>query len=96
MSKALEDIAAERARQISQEGWTPEHDDAHEDGALAKAAAVYALHAVLGQFFVRWWPWDASWFKPTTGRRDLVKSGALIVAEIERMDRVASNTKPQA
>jgi hypothetical protein len=35
------------------------------------------------------WPggWDWSWFKPTTPRRDLVKAGALIVAEIERLDR---------
>ena len=29
----------------------------------------------------------AAWFKPTTPRRDLVKAGALIIAEIERLDR---------
>ncbi|MFD1747709.1 hypothetical protein ACFSDD_17660 [Salipiger marinus] len=35
------------------------------------------------------WPWDRKWWKPTTPRRDLVKAGALIVAEIERLDRAA-------
>jgi len=33
------------------------------------------------------WPWDASWWKPTSVRSDLVKAAALIVAEIERLDR---------
>lgn len=35
------------------------------------------------------WPWEWQWFKPTDNRRDLVKAGALIVAEIERIDRAA-------
>jgi hypothetical protein len=35
------------------------------------------------------WPWDLKWWKPTTPRRDLVKAAALIVAEIERLDRAA-------
>jgi len=29
----------------------------------------------------------AAWFKPTDPRRDLVKAGALCIAEIERLDR---------
>jgi hypothetical protein len=35
------------------------------------------------------WPksWDTSWFKPKGRRRDLVRAAALIVAEIERLDR---------
>lgn len=39
---------------------------------------------------MRLWPWDVSWFKPTNRRRDLVKAGALILAEIERLDRIAA------
>lgn len=37
----------------------------------------------------RQWPftWWLDWWKPTTYRRDLVKAGALILAEIERLDR---------
>jgi hypothetical protein len=37
-----ERIAAERRRQIEGEGWTPEHDDEHTDGALAYSAVAYA------------------------------------------------------
>lgn len=35
------------------------------------------------------WPWIKSCWKPTGRRRDLVKAGALIIAEIERLDRAA-------
>jgi len=98
---ALKDIAAERQRQIEGEGWTSEHDDKHRSGQLATAAAVYALTGSSagraswdrGQepsLTEQIWPWDWSWFKPTgNARRDLVKAGALIVAEIERLDRAA-------
>lgn len=35
------------------------------------------------------WPWPASSpFKPSDPRRDLIKAAALIVAEIERLDRM--------
>lgn len=37
MSKATDDVLAERRRQIEAEGWTDEHDDAHEVGELAAA-----------------------------------------------------------
>ncbi len=36
------------------------------------------------------WPWEGKWWKPTTPRRDLIKAAALIVAEIERLDRAAA------
>ncbi|WP_337264370.1 MULTISPECIES: hypothetical protein [unclassified Serratia (in: enterobacteria)] len=94
---ALADVMAERQRQISAEGWTPEHDDEHEDGELAIAAASYALQAGACPFgplynesdWPDFWPWDVRWWKPTNPRRDLVKAGALILAEIERLDRAA-------
>ena len=35
------------------------------------------------------WPWKRSWWKPGGVRRMLVKAGALILAEIERLDRAA-------
>jgi hypothetical protein len=93
-SVALEDIAAERHRQISQEGWTIGHDDEHAGGEMALAGASYALATVWPFHFwgcewvSRIWPWDQKWWKPGGGkRRNLVKAGALIVAEIERLDR---------
>jgi len=33
------------------------------------------------------WPWERKWWKPKDRRRDLVRAGALIIAEIERLDR---------
>ena len=87
---AASDVLAERTRQISAEGWTPAHDDAHFDGAIARAAASYALSSAgyphLGMDV---WPWSRDWWKPAERRRDLVKAGALILAEIERLDSAA-------
>ncbi len=96
-------IAAERQRQIEQEGWTPEHDDTHALGALADAALSYAEAGAEQLREVRhtgyptaakhlWtrtdWPWDASWWKPSEEPiRNLVKAGALIAAEIDRLLR---------
>lgn len=93
--QAMVEIGAERARQIGAEGWTPEHDDEHGDGSLASAAACYAvgfrIHASNGEDGVRAaWLWPRGWqFNPADRRRELVKAGALIVAEIERLDRKA-------
>lgn len=96
------EIARERERQVVDEGWTPQHDDEHDPGELATAACAYVLNAACllsplngtpiefsGDLPVDW-PWDESWWKPTLngdGRRDLIKAAALIVAELERMDR---------
>ncbi len=91
---AIEDIAAERRRQVEAEGWTPEHDDQHATGELACAAGCYAIHAGLPDrarvpkgYAPQDWPWSVSWWKPKDRRRDLIRAAALIVAEIERLDR---------
>lgn len=83
---AIDDIAAERGRQMRVEGWSSSHDDEHDDGSLGTAAACYALGLpkIAGRVI---WPWDFKWWKPKDRRRDLVRAGALIVAEIERLDR---------
>lgn len=102
------EIANERCRQVTQEKWTPEHDDKHTDGALALAASCYAINAAtwasaaphLGSRYrdlspmQNRWPWLSKWWKPTSQRRDLVKAAALIVAEIERLDRAAAKATP--
>lgn len=102
--KAIQGIIDERNRQIDVEGWTPEHDDTHTNGELAKAAACYAGFAdgkeirddtVMQQALAKLWPWFAKWWKPTTRRRNLVKAGALIVAEIQRLDRTEASTTKQ-
>lgn len=106
MTAAARDVLAERARQITAEGWTPSHDDAHSNGEMAGAAACYAmqvaldhigrddLHNTVSHTIKELWPWSAHWWKPTGRRRDLVKAAALILAEIERIDRSKSNANP--
>lgn len=92
ISSAIKDVLAERRRQVVAEGWTPRFDDERNGGELACAAACYAFNAAYpGSPLLRtFWPWSQSWWKPTTPRRDLVKAGALILAEIERLDRIKS------
>ncbi len=104
----IEEIAAERRRQIEAEGWTAERDDDYQQRELANAAAAYALfagleteardthvghlHHPLGDMesaVAAAWPWGCEWFKPSNPRRELIKAAALIVAEIERLDRKA-------
>lgn len=91
-TQAATDVLAERCRQIEAEGWTSAHDDEHlMRGSLAAAAACYALSAAgLKNAAPSGWPWSIEWWKPTTPRRDLVKAGALILAEIERLDRISA------
>ena len=89
--KVIEEIAAERRRQVEVEGWSVTHDDQHGAGEMSNAAAAYALS---GDGRTSLWPWDWKWWKPSGRRRDLVKAGALIVAEIERLDRALKGGKP--
>jgi hypothetical protein len=95
-TKAAADVLAERHRQVSVEGWTPQHDDEHGAGTLAQAGACYAMWAVDVDKLPNWvppaWPWDDEWWKPTDTRRALVKAGALILAEIERLDRATTTS----
>lgn len=88
------DVQAERRRQVESEGWTAGHDDVpSRKGCLATAAACYLLFS---DDFPNaghpppQWPWAACWWKPKDYRRDLVRSGALILAEIERLDRATA------
>jgi hypothetical protein len=83
-------ITAERERQIHSEGWSPKHDDKHDDGQLLEAAVCYVKHAQHGDWtHPITWPWEKQWWKPSKDQvRDLVKAGALIAAEIDRLLRI--------
>ena len=93
------DVLTERRRQIESEGWTREHDDQWRLGEIGGAAACYTMQATLDRVNAphlvdamkrtirELWPWASHWWKPTNRRRDLVKAAALILAEIERLDR---------
>lgn len=93
----IDEIAAERRRQVEAEEFYPKHDDSHRYGEMAGAGACYTMNGLkiqnavlrsrVGDLVADLWPWAQSWWKPTTRRRDLIKAAALIVAEIERLDR---------
>jgi hypothetical protein len=83
-------IASERDRQMSREGWTNEHDDAHDNDELLIAAVWYLDQGFGFDMGLRLppWPWERSWWKPSDDLvRNLVKAGALIAAEIDRLQR---------
>ena len=99
----IELIAQERTRQISGEGWTPDHDDAeHVNGELALAAACYAapdriyeLRGTIGSdsfAMIEPWPWDNDWDK----RLDYGDSGSgnrlpnpKTITRMQRLDLLA-------
>ena len=94
-------IAAERQRQMEAEGWTSEHDNEHTHMELSYAAVCYVnsamnqqtepnpvLAEILAQEKPDVWPWSPEWWKPSHDPiRNLVKAGALIAAEIDRLER---------
>ena len=92
LNDATCDVIAERRRQQKLEGWTAEHDDKYQARELATAAGCYALHSFSTRVPVRW-PWPPCWWKPATHRQNYVKAAALLLAEIERIDRANAATK---
>lgn len=88
LTDVLRDVIAERQRQVSVKGWTPEHDDTYTCGELSGAAISY-IEPMEAVFY---WPaeWHDDSFKPSDERRNLVKATALLLAEIERLDRISA------
>ncbi len=91
-------IAAERTRQIFFENFNNAHDDAQFEGQLSEAAVSYAKCASGQEYYGDSrgdvasepydWPWDSMWWKPSDDPiKNLVKAGALIAAEIDRIQR---------
>ncbi len=83
----IEEILAERRRQIELLGFTSAHDDCHRDGCLVRQAILYA-RASLGE---RVMGLPEGWSRPDANdppRRNLIKCLALILAELERQGRL--------
>jgi hypothetical protein len=95
----IELIAEERRRQIEVEGWSDRHDSQHDDDELAIAAGCYALTPTYtrgiraGHIIPKRWPWEEKWWKPTPNDRirELQKAGALIAAEIDRLQALSTD-----
>lgn len=98
LTDAAGDVLTERRRQIEKEGYDDEHDDAHQCGEISAYATFYAMPQA-----IRDWPAEETGYGATWGeaiipadwgppkacdrRQELVKAAALLVAEIERVDR---------
>ena len=99
--RAITNVIAERCRQIAEEDRRPEFDDVYTNGELCAAASAYLTYGHNWEqqatgctpIGLRW-PWHICWWKPKDRRRNLVRAAALIIAEIERLDR-ATISEPQ-
>ncbi|WP_223226804.1 hypothetical protein [Klebsiella michiganensis] len=84
-SHTITDVIAERQRQQSVKGFSVEQDDTYVGFQLSAAAICYIEPMEAENY------WPADWyddsFKPTDTRRNLIKAAALVIAEIERIDR---------
>jgi hypothetical protein len=107
-SEGARRIVAERSRQIVEEGWTPEHDDQHQWGELAKEAASLAVygtdayvvdpdgdHGSLDVHDAAGDLWGLQKKHGMDAPRALEIAGALIVAELDRVLRRAALAEGQ-
>ncbi len=85
----------ERIRQIKSEGYTTEDDDKYIYHELAVAASEYARASAY--LNLDSWPWALDFWKPSDNPvRNLEKAGALIIAEIERLQRAEQKSSEAA
>lgn len=98
---AIKDVINERQRQVNQEFYSIENDDEYKENELVRAAACYTnnvvsrgwtysesdLETYQSEEAPDFWPWDLDFWKPKSPRKDLVRAAALLIAEIERIDR---------
>ncbi len=105
MKKGAALIAEERIRQIGGELFGSKHDDNHVNRELIRAAVCYCEADNLpqtenedGEDLIEcgYWPWDKEYWKPTPNDRirELTKAGALIAAEIDRLQRINKTPEP--
>lgn len=98
MKTAIELIQEERKKQIAK-GYTAEHDDTHIGEEIADCAALYALSNNAIDFIneqwgndmhLHFWQFDINSYRPNPNNRikQLTKAAAMLVAEIERIQRL--------
>lgn len=91
------EIILERFRQIEEYDYDASHDDTHRQGEIAAMAAAYSQlstdhenEAVQQHVQGELWPWDETMPRHHSRRDLLITAAALLVAEIERIDRAAT------
>ncbi|MGO3569158.1 MAG: hypothetical protein ACTIOQ_15100 [Serratia grimesii] len=100
-TQAIKDVISERQRQRDQ-GRDDAHDDGYIDGVLALGGAAYAISGAgfncVGTYRRRaknLWPFPLETFNPAGNanrRADLVRAAAMIIAEIDKIDRRTART----
>lgn len=93
VSKGAQLIEVERIRQVESEGYSIEHDTYYEKSELLGAALAYLYQAEKAANNITFldnppsnWPWPEKYWKPSVDPiANLVKAGALIAAEIDRL-----------
>lgn len=96
MESGIEIISKERERQQTEEGRSRAKDLMNNQyDEMAIVAAAYASPARTRKYRTSsrlplHWPWDSRWWKPTPDDRirELAKAGALIAAEIDRLQYI--------
>lgn len=94
---AANDVLEERVRQITKYGFDADHDDRNTNEELRCAARAYLTHS---SNLAKDHYWPSTWTWPYKGAKDsyrqkLVTASALIIAEIERLDRAEDNKEEQ-
>lgn len=93
-SRGMADVLNERGQHAGF-GFNDKHDDEHRKGEIALAAVAYALDATEKYSRVKNWfaafvkaiePWPIAFSR--LPRTNLVYAAALLIAEIDRMDRI--------
>lgn len=92
-------IAAERYRQIVDKRYTAADDDRYTGGQLMRAAMCYLWwehpekSPPLGSNGIPvGWPWLLLYWKPKDRVRNIIRAGALMMAEIDRLRRAGFGT----
>ena len=88
MENGIELIAKERDEQIKKHGWTLQHDvDSHEKGKIVEVV-VTALTSTASKDFPLGWEGFAEKIIKKSYKEKLIIAGALIAAEIDRVQKL--------
>jgi hypothetical protein len=88
LTQAEQDVLAERQSQRAK--WGDANDDEHY-WEITEAAICYAqgFATLTRHTFEQRWPWEHSAFKPRGRRENIVRATAMLIAELDRIDRAA-------
>lgn len=94
MKTGVELIAEEREKQIKKHGYNVSHDYDYKDKELLYAALAYLKQSIFGNalqtesYAFEDWPWDMKYWHNDGYIENLKKAGALIAAELDRVNVV--------